>query len=347
MRRLALTWIVVLIGIAAADCTGPEPGEPTVASAAQPCGDLGNNLYEEEHFFSTSNGAVLHVRERYSDLAQARHRPRAILLLSGTFVTAIQYDARVPGADSYNALDLLAAAGFHAYAVTYEGYGLSSLPADGRDVTAERSLEQMGELVTWIRQRTGARQVDVLGTSMGSSLAVALGGTEGPIPPGHVGRIVLTSHVYRSVTPLMEQLLFSPETLTALANAPGGYIGTIPQMYGILLASATPEAAGWGYATFPGVYAVGPTLEGFDLPLFDAQHGRALALQFWGDADLVTPWADVQQFESEYGGHLGVVVLASGGHAPAFEPVRHEFWWRTLLFLLLPRPFALLLATGP
>jgi len=347
MWSKAPTWIVILIWSATARCVAPEPGPPATRALEQPCGDPGGDLYEEDHFVSTTSGAVLHVRERTSDRAQARRHPRSILLLSGTFVTGVQYDARVPGDDSYNALDLLASVGFNAYAVTYEGYGLSSLPADGRDVTAERSLHQMGEVVTWIRQRTGARRVDVLGCSLGSSLAVALGGTESPVPRSHVGRIVLTSHVYRGVTPLMEQLLFSPETLAALENAPGGYIMTIPDMYGILLASATPEAAGWGFATFPGVYAVGPTLEGFELPIFDGQNGRALALQFWGDADLVTPWTDVQQFEAEYGGDLGVVVLGGGGHAPAFEPVRGEFWWRTLLFLLLPRPFALLVATGP
>ncbi len=330
----------------AAACTPPEPAPSATGSLTAPCMSGWGDLYEEEHFVPTANGAVLHVLERSSTLAQMRRRPRAILLLSGTLATAELYDAKVGDDDSYNALDVLAKAGFHAYAVTYEGYGLSSLPADGRDVTAERTLEQMGDMVTWIRQRTGANKVDLMGISLGSSLAVALGGTESPISRSHVGRIILTSHVYKSVTPLMEQLLLSPETQAALENAPNGYIMTAPEMYGILLASATPDAAAWAYATFPGPYAVGPTLEGFDLPVFDGQDGRAMALQLWGDADLVTPWSDVQQFQSEYGGDLGVVVLEGGGHALVLEAVRHELWWRSLAFLLLPRPIALLVATS-
>lgn len=332
---------VLILILAGASCSEPQPGPgdvPPVDSTQRPCSGPSTRLYAEEHFLPTSSGAVLHVLERYSDRSLRPGRPRAILLLPGTLVTAEQYDAQIPEDGSYNALDRLAASGFFAYAVTYEGYGLSSNPADGRTVTAERLLGEMGEVVTWVRARSNARRVDLMGCSLGSSLAVALGGAQSPVPRGFIGRLILTSNVYRSVTPLMEALLLSPETQAALASAPGGYIQTVPDMYGIMLASATPEAVAWVSTTFPGIYAVGPTLEGFDLPVFDAASGRAPALQFWGDHDLVTPWGDVEQFQTEYGGPVAVVVLAGGGHAPFLEPVREAFWASALRFLRQPGP---------
>jgi pimeloyl-ACP methyl ester carboxylesterase len=128
-------------------------------------------------------------------------------------------------------------------------------------------------------------------------------------------------------------VLFAPETRAALEGAPGGYVPTIAPMYGLILASATPEAAAWAFENFPGVYAVGPTLEGFELPIFDAHYGRAPALQFWGDHDLITPREDVSRFQAEYGGPVRLAVLPGGGHTPNFEAVREDFWRQTFEFL--------------
>ncbi len=71
--------------------------------------------------------------------------------------------------------------------------------------------------------------------------------------------------------------------------------------------------AGWAFSTFSGVYATDPTLEGFELPIYPAEDGRAPLLQFWGDEDPVTPLADVAAFQAEYGGPADVVVLPGGG----------------------------------
>jgi pimeloyl-ACP methyl ester carboxylesterase len=174
--------------------------------------------------------------------------------------------------------------------------------------------------------------VDLIGSSLGSSLAIALGGERSPIDPDHIGRIVVTSNVYREVTPLFQSVFFSPDVQALLEGAPDGYVTTPPDSYGLILALATPEAAVYGFATFPGMYAVGPTLEGFDLPVFDATYGRAPLLQVWGDADLITPRSDVDRFQSEYGGHAQLAVLPGGSHAPNFEPVRELFWDRVFEF---------------
>lgn len=293
-------------------------------------------IYTFDHQIDVGDGVSLHVIEKFTPKSVLRFPRRAMLMLPGTLVTNDMYDIDVeaPG-PGLNALDRMALNGYFAYAVTYEGYGASSLPEDGSTVTAERSLEQMGQVVEWIRHERWVSKVDLLGTSFGSSLAIALGGTQSPINRHHVGRLVLQALVYKSVTPLFEQIFFSPETQAALENAPNGYVPTAPEMYGLILASTDPAAAAYGFANFPGVYATGPTLEGFDLPVFDAEYGRARALQFWGDEDLITPLEDAQLFQSEYAGDSQLSVLSQTGHAPyiGIEDVRDDFWGQTTDFL--------------
>ena len=177
--------------------------------------------------------------------------------------------------------------------------------------------------------------MDLLGASFGSSLATALGGSLSPVPTSYVGRIVLQALVYKSVTPLFQSVFFTPEVQQALLNAPGGYIMTAPEMYGLILFAADAGAAAWGFENFPDVYATGPTLEGFDLPVFDGQFGQAPALQFWGTSDLITPELDVQQFQDEYGGPVELRVMPGAGHAPYIaEPdLAEAFWGETFDFL--------------
>ena len=269
-------------------------------------------------------------------------------MMPGTLVSGDMYDIEIDGATDFSALDRAARAGFFAYAVTYEGYPGSSQPEDGSTVTAERSLAQLGKVVNWIRFNRAILKVDLLGTSFGSSLAIALGGTQSPIPRSRIGRIVLQALVYQQVTPLFEEVFFSPEVQEMLENAPGGYILTAPEVYGLILFGADPAAAAWGFENFPGLYATGPTLAGFDLPVFDAEHGRAPALQLWGSLDLISPFADVEQFQSEYGGPSELRILPDAGHAPtiAVPEMRDAFWNETFEFLDYD-PFHVFLACAP
>lgn len=294
-----------------------------------------NTLYTFEHMVETEDGTVLRLTEKLSPASVLHFPRRAVLMLPGTLVSGDMYDVQVDGGVDFSALDRAAREGFFAYAVTYEGYPGSEQPADGSTVTAERSLQQMGEVVEWIRHERYVGRVDLFGASFGSSLATALGGTESPINRHHVGRIVLQALVYKQVTPLFQAVFFTPETQAALENAPNGYILTAPEMYGLILAGADPEAAGWGFANFPDVYATGPTLAGFDLPVFEGEHGRARALQFWGTADLITPIEDAEQFQEEYGGPSDLLILPDAGHAPYIgdEVTREIFWTESLDFL--------------
>lgn len=293
-----------------------------------------DEVFTFDHVISVGGGVKLHVIEKLTPRSVLRFPRRGILMLTGTLVTNEQYDLQVD-ADGLNALDRAAREGYFAFSATYEGYEGSTQPADGSTVTTDRLLGQMGALVEWIRWNRGIAKVDLLGASIGSSLAIALGGTDGPIPHQHVGRSVLTALVYEEVTPLFEAVFFSPEVQALLEAAPNGYVPTGPEQYGLILDSVDPVAAAYGFENFPGVYATGPTLEGFDLPVVPAEGGVVPTLQVWGDQDLITPLSDAIAFQSDYGGDAELLVLPGAGHAPYYgvPVVRDAFWDATFEFL--------------
>jgi len=200
---------------------------------------LGNIIFSREHHIKVSNNVNLHVLEKFSLKSVLRPHRRALLMATGTLVTNQQWN--VPG--PYNALERAARAGYFGFSVSYEGYGQSTLPADGKSVTAERLLVQMGDVVEWIRHHRFVRRVDMLGSSLGSSLAVELGGTNSPINRRHIGRLLLTANVYKGVTPFFEAIFFNPAFRAFLESVPNGYLPTAPESYGPVLAFAEPAAA--------------------------------------------------------------------------------------------------------
>jgi pimeloyl-ACP methyl ester carboxylesterase len=282
-----------------------------------------------DHYVQVAPDVTLHVVEKYTEGALHREHKRALLMLSGTLVSSIEFNLPAP----YNSLDIAAKAGYLAYSVDYEGYGASSLPADGKVVTAPRLLTEMGSIVEWIRHTRHVPHVDLLGSSLGSSLAVELGGVNSPINHHHIGKLALTSVVYKNVTPQFQAAFFNPQFEQLLLTIPGGYIQTPPEAYGPIVLFAEPEAAQDVFTLVPGVYAVGPTLAGFSLPIYPAQDGRAPMMQFWGDEDPITPLSDLQQFQSEYGGDASFTVLNGSGHIPFYSSARDTFWKDVFAFL--------------
>lgn len=329
--RLSIALFAVL-GVVAG-CGGTVDESIDVAAQAHHAG-APQQIITRDHFVTVSSGATIHVVEKYAASRHHRHgKRRAILMLPASLVTTALWDAQVPNAPEYNGLDRAARAGFYSYTLDYEGYGSSSRPADGKDVTADRLAEAAGDVVRWIRKRHQVPKVDLLGSSVGSALAIMLGSTQSPIPRRWIGHIVLTAEVYKSVTPLAAQAFLNPETEAFFMSVPGGYIHTDPTVYGPVLFAVDPPAMSYGFQVFPDNYAVGPTLTGYHLPVIDAQYGRAPMLQFWGDQDLITPFSDAEQLQAEYGGDHTLVVLNGGGHVPAWESVREQFWSNTFAFL--------------
>lgn len=292
-----------------------------------------SELISFEHFVEVDDGVRLHVRERR--LRDRRGPARALLAIPATLATNLLYDARVEGDldGSYNVLDRAARAGFVAFAVSYEGYGASTRPADGAEVTFERSLAQLARVVTWVRQRVDVPAIDLLGTSVGSSLAMALGGEGAPVAAGQIGHVILTATVYRRFSDLVSTQAFTPAFEQHLRSLPRGTVTTEAPFYGLVTSEVAEPVRHWVAATLPGMYSTGPTLAAFHLPSFDAKAGRAPALVFWGARDPVTTAADLDQLVAEYGGPIRRVVIPEGGHSPFLEPHRDQFWDEALAFL--------------
>lgn len=291
------------------------------------------SLVSREHVVDVGAGVQLHVIERCSAACGSRGPRRAILMIPATLTTNVLYDAQIGGDPSFNVLDRTAREGYAAFSVSYEGYGKSSRPADGGQVTYQRSLEQMGKIVEWIRAITDTAQVDVLGTSVGSDLAIGLGAVDSPIDPDHVGRIVLTATVYRAFSERVSREAFTPAFEAHLRGLPGGIVQTEAAFYDLVLSEVAEPARAWAAATFPDRYATGPTLAAFALPVVQAPLARAPALLFWGTRDPVTALTDVDDLVAEYGGPIRLVKLDGGGHSPFLEPQRDLFWSETLRFL--------------
>jgi pimeloyl-ACP methyl ester carboxylesterase len=305
---------LVLLSLVLLGCGAPsEDGEARSVSAALrsacPCAS---------NFAVTTPEATIDVIGRPSVNGCTWDR-RVLLMLTGAMVTARAYDADVPG---YNALDRAAQAGFYAFAMTYEGYGESSRPADGRDVEPQRMARAAGAVIEALRQRYRVDEVDLFGASIGALIAAHLGGLDSPIDRRHVGRVVLNGIVYRPIPPGA----FPPGD----AN---GYLTTEPATYAPLLADAEPDVQAWGLATFPGDYAIGPTLAAASLPIFDMKRARAPALLVWGARDGLTPRGDVDAFRADYGGPITMVVLPAAGHVPFYHSSAEDFWTTVFGFL--------------
>jgi pimeloyl-ACP methyl ester carboxylesterase len=287
--------------------------------------DLCDQEFRFEHLINVGGGVKIHVIERFSGRSILRVPHRALLMLPATLAANTYFDAEVEGDPSFNALHQAASRGFFGFAMSYEGFGESTLPKDGRTVTAERILDHAGKVLEWIRTHRGVPKVDVFGTSIGAGIAIALGGTESPIDYHHVNRVVIATNVYKQFSS-ETQAVFTPEFRAFLLGLPEGYFTTTPATYVPIFAGMDPVALAWANATIPGTYPVGPVLEGFELPFFEAAPGRAPLLQFWGSGSPTTPLSDVQQLQNEYGGPIELVVYDGAAHNPILEPVRHQFW---------------------
>jgi hypothetical protein len=339
---LALLGASILF-VGASGCAAPgADSESEATPEAQPAdfGDPGHHPQLPVHVFHldydlpVGGGRYLHVIEKFSTASLTRHDRHGLFMITGSLVNANQYDAVLDDGDvQFSALERAARHGYFAAAASFEGYDDSSHPDDGSVVTAERLTPELGTAIETFRILHGLPKVDLLAASVGASIAERIGGIASPIDPDHIGKIAVTSHVYKSVTPLFQQVFFSPEVHQLFLDAPNGYIQTAPPFYALILTASEPEMVDWANTNFPGTYATGPTLEGFDLPVFEADEGRADLLQFWGDQDPITPFSDVQQFQAEYGGHASYLVLPGGGHAPYYEPVREQFWTALFAFL--------------
>jgi pimeloyl-ACP methyl ester carboxylesterase len=338
---IALACLLMAGYVTQVDADAEYAGSAQVAAVQQELSSPANAVlqtlchkeFKFEHLIDVGEGIHLHVIERFSGRSALRFPHRALLMLPATLAANTYFDAELEGDPSFNALHQAASRGFFGFAMSYEGFGESSIPEDGTTVTVARLLAHTGEVVEWIRTHRGVPKVDVFGTSIGAGIAIAIGGTESPIDFHHINRVAIATNVYKTFTPAT-QAVFTPEFKAFLVGLPGGYITTTTTTYASIFAGMDPAALSWANATLPGSYPVGPLLAGgFDLPFFAAAAGRAPLLQFWGSDSPTTPLSDVEQLQNEYGGHHELVVYEGAAHNPMLEPVRHQFWDQVEAFL--------------
>ena len=255
----------------------------------------------------------------------------AALFLGGTWVTPALFTLPTADDGPCTPMQLAAQQGHLALAPCYAGYGDSSRPIDGRQVTLARSIEHLAALLDWAHHTHGITQVHVVGASLGAALGMAL--AQQPGRAWQVAGLVFTSMVYKNVAEALRQQIFSPQLRALFQSAEGGYIQTTPMHYAPLLQQASPYVSKWAQSTFPGSYALGLTLAGFDLPLVHASGCGVPALIFWGTQDMLAPRHDVDALCADYGGPIQVQVLSHAGHAPLLEPCRASVWQQTFAFM--------------
>lgn len=150
----------------------------------------------EEHFVQSSKNPwlKLYVRERRPAGSNPGEIKKAVLLVHGTFHPGSNFDS---SATRYSWLDYHARRGYAAYYLDLRGYGKSSRPpldlSDPKQnqpfCKAEEAVEDIAEVVDFIRKRTAAQRVDLIGYSWGS-VTVPLYAIENP---DRVSKVILVA----------------------------------------------------------------------------------------------------------------------------------------------------------
>lgn len=156
MRRLAPHLIFALV-VVLVDATAVRAA-PTIVS-------------RDHYIQSTSDPSIkLFVREKHAGDGQSS-TGRAVLFVHGSYAPGGHFDLLVPG---YSFLSFLAANGYAAYTMDIRGYGYSTRPdadAHGDDNPVghkPHALADVGDVVAFIRRRTGVARVDLVGYSHGT-----------------------------------------------------------------------------------------------------------------------------------------------------------------------------------
>lgn len=334
LGRLKLASTLLVLVASALPAVGAVPSPPPTdcgPNGGPEFASVGDGYRHDEMCVEVEPGVTLRVIEGTSPAARARAPRRALLLMGATLVDRRHW--ATPNDPTFDGVARGALAGFHTYSFDYYGYAESTKPASGLAANRETLLRHTGALIEWIRARSGAAKVDMAGISLGSLLAFAVGGVNGVVPTDHVGKLVLTSIVYRNAALPLQLTLLSPAGCAAMANAPDGYIHTAAPIYAPLISDSEPEAQVWCYQHCPGRYASGPTLTGCDLPVFEASTARNEALVLLGGNDKASVREDVDRFVAEYGGRVTFEIMPGGAHTFHWEPIRDAFWARTFDFL--------------
>jgi pimeloyl-ACP methyl ester carboxylesterase len=153
-----------------------------------------NDLYLES---STAPGVQLHVRERLPANTDPVSIEDAVLFVHGATFGGDTFDLEIPG---YDWMTQIAERGMAAYYVDLRGYGHSTRPPAASDqpfARAEEVVADIGDTVDFIRERTGADRVNLIGWSWGATIT----GMYTAANNDKVDRLVLYAPLYSNEEP--------------------------------------------------------------------------------------------------------------------------------------------------
>jgi pimeloyl-ACP methyl ester carboxylesterase len=146
------------------------------------------------HDLEVGRGVTVRVVEK-----RAAEDGSAVLLVHGLGVGGGYWDLPVAG---YSTMDYLVGRGLRAYSLDNRGYGHST-PVSGSSVRAETAVRDVAQVIGFIRSRSGAERVCLVGHSWGAMVAAMTAAAY----PAIVDSLVLIGMPYRRLHRQFEERL--------------------------------------------------------------------------------------------------------------------------------------------
>lgn len=330
--RVVTSAFLLVLGLVGCGGEGPDnPDKTDAPGAAEAVGSDAQAIQQAptferiEHYVPVGPNRTIHLTEtrRAGGCHHNSGEHRAVVMLPGPATRGNFFNIDVAG---YDGGRLLAARGFNAFAVDFEGSGLSSYPAHGLDVTLDNQAQAVKAVINYIHNERDIPKVDVLGESWGGGVAAEVCAYR-----SRVRSCILGSVIYKTASPVAAAQFQSPGWGAFLDAQPDGYLQTPPPLYLGLVASSPADVQTWTLANEPWNYSIRPFKDFFTLPYFDPGQARVPALIIRGENDPNTLASDAQQLADDYGRpgvKVKLVTIPGGGHIPRIEsaPNNNLYW---------------------
>lgn len=263
-----------------------------------------DGLRVRESLLRVDPPADLYVKEKWAEGAETR---LPVILLHGGGMDGSGWDTPIPG---LSLIDVLAHNGSRAFAIDFRAHGRSSRVPDGRSVTREQLITDTFAIIERVQGITGARQVILVGESMGAGVAALIAERA----PARIAGLTLLGYIYKQAALPAEVIM------QAVAEEFGGYSYVREAEWATTtLATAAPEVIAWHQAQFGATFAfpIGLFLSAGDGPPRAPERVTARVLIVTGDRDPLANMPDIQHYLKDVGArHTRHLYQRGVGHLP-------------------------------